>query len=105
MVRLTEAVIAEVQGRQCSPLETFFFTMRLQLWPVFQKVISEHCDSLKKLSERPGGYFSKAPVTTDMLVTNASIKMLTYSQLIGPPADLQMLHQLVPVVGLADRTK
>jgi len=70
MVRLTEAVIAEVQKRQCSPLETFFFTMRLQLWPVFQKVVSEHCDSLKKLSERPSGYFSKAPVTTDALVTN-----------------------------------
>ena len=74
MVRLTEAVIAEVQKRQCSPLETFFFTMRLQLWPVFQKVVSEHCDSLKKLSERPSGYFSKAPVTTDALVTNASIE-------------------------------
>jgi hypothetical protein len=74
MVRLTEAVIAEVQKRQCSPLETFFFTMRLQLWPVFQKVISEHCDSLKKLSERPSGYFSKASVTTDASVTNASIQ-------------------------------
>ncbi|KAF8450537.1 Vps52-domain-containing protein [Boletus edulis BED1] len=70
MVRLTEAVTTEVQKRQCSPLETFFFTMRLQLWPVFQKVVSEHCDSLKKLSERPSGYFSKAPVTTDALVMN-----------------------------------
>ncbi|KAI9574682.1 vacuolar sorting protein [Boletus coccyginus] len=75
MVRLTEAVIAEVQGRLCSPLETFFFTMRLQLWPVFQKVISEHCDSLKKLSERPGGYFSKAPVTTDVLICKCYINL------------------------------
>lgn len=74
MVRLTEAVIAEVQKRQCFPLETFFFTMRLQLWPVFQKVVSEHCDSLKKLSERPSGYFSKASVTTDSSVINASIQ-------------------------------
>ena len=77
MVRLTEAVTAEVQKRQCSPLETFYFTMRLQLWPVFQKVISEHCDSLKKLSDRPSGYFSKGPVTTDALVINASINDLT----------------------------
>lgn len=92
MVRLTEAVIAEVQKRECSPLETFFFTMRLQLWPVFQKVISEHCDSLKKLSERPSGYFSKAPVTTDVLVVNVSIKALTYCQLVRPPIDFQTLH-------------
>ncbi|KAG8218632.1 vacuolar sorting protein [Butyriboletus roseoflavus] len=70
MVRLTEAVTAEVEKRQCSPLETFFFTMRLQLWPVFQKVVSEHCDSLRKLSERPSGYFSKAAATTDTLVLN-----------------------------------
>jgi hypothetical protein len=70
MVRLTEAVTTEVQKRQCPPLETFFFTMRLQLWPVFQKVISEHCDSLKKLTDRPTGYFSKAPTTTDALVMN-----------------------------------
>lgn len=76
MVRLTEAVTTEVQKRQCPPLETFFFTMRLQLWPVFQKVISEHCDSLKKLTDRPTGYFSKAPTTTDALVMNASVKDL-----------------------------
>ncbi|KAG9317449.1 vacuolar sorting protein [Chiua virens] len=72
MVRLTETVIAEVQKRQCAPLETFFFTMRLQLWPVFQKVISEHCDSLKKLSERPNGYFSKTPVTSDVFANDTS---------------------------------
>lgn len=106
MVRLTEAVTTEVQKRQCSPLETFFFTMRLQLWPVFQKVISEHCDSLKKLSDRPSGYFNKAPPTTDEFVMNASIKsayMLPAS--LRPPADLQTLHQLIPIVGLADRTE
>lgn len=82
MVRLTEAVTAEVEKRQCSPLETFFFAVRLQLWPVFQKTISEHCDSLKKMSERPSGYFSKAPATTDTLVLNVSIKTLTYRQLV-----------------------
>ena len=73
MVRLTEAVTAEVQKRQCPPLETFFFSMRLQLWPMFQKIMSEHCDALKKLVERPSGYFSKASVTTDSAVLNVSI--------------------------------
>lgn len=70
MVRLTEAVLAEVQKRQCSPLETFFFTVRLQLWPVFQKVMTEHCDSLKKVAEKPSGYFAKTNPTTDAMVSN-----------------------------------
>ncbi|KAI6134979.1 Vps52-domain-containing protein [Pisolithus croceorrhizus] len=70
MVRLTEAVLAEVQKRQCSPLETFFFTMRLQLWPVFQKVMTEHCDSLKKVAEKPSGYFAKTNPTTDVMISN-----------------------------------
>lgn len=69
MVRLTEAVLAEVQKRQCSPLETFFFTVRLQLWPVFQKVMTEHCDSLK-VAEKPSGYFAKTNPTTDAMVSN-----------------------------------
>ncbi|KAF9226604.1 Vps52-domain-containing protein [Gyrodon lividus] len=70
MTRLTEAVTTEVQKRQCPPLETLFFSMRLQLWPVYQNVMSEHCEALKKLAERPSGYFSKAPVTTDTMVLN-----------------------------------
>ncbi|KAI6047442.1 vacuolar sorting protein [Pisolithus marmoratus] len=70
MVRLTEAVLAEVQKRQCSPLETFFFTMRLELWPVFQRVMTEHCDSLKKVAEKPSGYFAKTNPTTDAMVSN-----------------------------------
>ncbi|KAH7887619.1 vacuolar sorting protein [Phlebopus sp. FC_14] len=68
MIRLTEAILAEIQIRQCLPLETFFFSMRLQLWPVFQRVMSEHCDSLKKLAERPSGYFTKASAITDSTV-------------------------------------
>lgn len=105
MVRLAEAVTIEVQKRQCSPLETFFFTMRLQLWPIFQKAISEHCDSLKKLSDRASSYFNKAPSTTDELVMNASITVCSCCQLIRPLADMQALHQLVPIVGLTDGTK
>lgn len=71
MIRLTEAVITEVQKRDCPPLENFLFTMRLQLWPAFQKVMSEHCDALRKLAE--GGttsYFNRAASTTDASVAN-----------------------------------
>jgi hypothetical protein len=71
MIRLTEAVIIEVQKRDCPPLENFLFTMRLQLWPAFQKIMSEHCDALRKLAE--GGttsYFNRTASTTDASVTN-----------------------------------
>lgn len=71
MIRLTEAVITEVQKRDCPPLESFLFTMRLQLWPVFQKIMSEHCDALRKIAE--GGttsYFSRAASTTDASIAN-----------------------------------
>ncbi|KAG1815552.1 Vps52-domain-containing protein [Suillus subaureus] len=71
MIRLTEAVITEVQKRDCPPLENFLFTMRLQLWPAFQKIMSEHCDTLRKLAE--GGtssYFNRAVSTTDASVAN-----------------------------------
>jgi len=71
MIRLTEAVITEVQKRDCPPLENFLFAMRLQLWPAFQKIMSEHCDTLRKLAE--GGttsYFNRAASTTDTSVAN-----------------------------------
>ncbi|KAJ8590874.1 Vps52-domain-containing protein [Rhizopogon salebrosus TDB-379] len=71
MIRLTEAVTAEVQKRDCPPLENFLFTVRLQMWPAFQKIMSEHCDTLRKLAE--GGaasYFSRAASTTDASVSN-----------------------------------
>ncbi|KAG6333668.1 hypothetical protein ID866_5426 [Astraeus odoratus] len=80
VVRLTEAVVAEVQRRQCSPLETFLFTVRLELWPVFQRIMSEHCDSLKKLSEKPSGYFAKTNATTDVMVSNICQSYITMFQ-------------------------
>ncbi|OBZ70084.1 Vacuolar protein sorting-associated protein 52 A [Grifola frondosa] len=51
MIRLTEDVMAEVQKRDCGPLETFIFGIRLQMWPLFQKSMAEHIDSLKKFAE------------------------------------------------------
>jgi vacuolar protein sorting-associated protein 52 len=70
MIRLIEDVIAEVQKRRCSPLESFVFSLRLQMWPVFQKAMSEHVESIKKLAEGSGaGFFSKGPSTTDESVS------------------------------------
>jgi len=69
MIRLMEDVIAEVQKRDCAPLESFIFGLRLQMWPVFQKAMSEHVDALKKLAEgTTASYFSRAAATTDAIV-------------------------------------
>lgn len=73
MIRLTEDVIAEVQKRNCPPLESFVFGLRLQMWPVFQKAMSEHIEGLKRLAEGAStGYFSRAATTTDTSVSNVS---------------------------------
>lgn len=74
MTQLTEAVVAEVQKRQCPPLEAFFFSIRLLLWPVFQTGMSEHYDSLARLVEKPSGYFAKTKMTTDVMVSDVSAK-------------------------------
>lgn len=69
MIRLAEDVVAEVQKRNCPPVESYIFALRLQLWPAFQKAMSDHVDALKKLAEGANaGYFSRAaPITEDML--------------------------------------
>lgn len=71
MIRLTEDVVAEVQKRGCPPAETYIFGLRLQLWPVFQKAMTEHVEALKKLAEgASSGYFGRALATTDVVVSN-----------------------------------
>lgn len=71
MIRLTESVMLEVQKRGCSPLESFVFGLRLQMWPLFQKAMSDQVDALKKLAEGAGGgYFRRAVETTDASVSN-----------------------------------
>ncbi|KAH7914389.1 vacuolar sorting protein [Hygrophoropsis aurantiaca] len=71
MIRLTEEIIAEVQKRECPPLESFLFTLRIQMWPAFQKGMTEHCDALKKLAEgTTASYFTRAAPTTDLSVSN-----------------------------------
>ncbi|KAJ6486376.1 vacuolar sorting protein [Mycena vitilis] len=70
-IRLTEDVMGETQKRACPPAESFIFSLRLKMWPVFQKAMTEHVDALKKLAEGAStGYFSRAATTTDAVVSN-----------------------------------
>ncbi|KAF8631583.1 hypothetical protein AX15_002333 [Amanita polypyramis BW_CC] len=71
MIRLIEEVVIEIQRRQCPPVETYVFMIRLQMWPIFQKLMTDHVDALKKLAEGSStSYFSRAPGTTDPMVTS-----------------------------------
>ena len=73
MIRLAEDVITEIQKRYCPPAESYVFGLSLKMWPVFQKGMTEHIESLKKMAEgASSGYFSRATTTTDASVTNVS---------------------------------
>ncbi|KAF8663429.1 hypothetical protein AX16_000999 [Volvariella volvacea WC 439] len=70
MIRLTEDVATEIQKRSSPPVETFVYALRIQMWPIFQKTMSEHIEALKKLAE--GGslsYFSRTSSITDSVVS------------------------------------
>jgi hypothetical protein len=83
MIRLAEDVILEVQKRNCPPVEFFVFSLRLRMWPVFQKSMSDHVDALKKLADgTSSGYFSRAQTTTDSSITGVSfLRTQPWSQL------------------------
>ncbi|KAJ8086801.1 Vacuolar protein sorting-associated protein 52 [Marasmius tenuissimus] len=69
MIRLAENVVSEMENRGCPPGVSFVFGVRLQLWPLFQKLMSEHIEALKKLAEGSGGgYFSRAVVANEATV-------------------------------------
>lgn len=73
MIRLTEEVMGEIQKRGCAPLESFVFGIRLQMWPLFQKAMTDQVEALKKVAEgASGGYFRRAVTTTDASVSNVS---------------------------------
>jgi len=55
MIRATDAVLAEALKRGCAPLEPFLLNLRMQLWPLFQKGMSDNVESLKKLADSGGG--------------------------------------------------
>ncbi|KAH9853608.1 Vps52-domain-containing protein [Lenzites betulinus] len=70
MIRLTEDVVAEVHRRNCGPLETFVFAIRLKMWPAFQKLMAEHINSVKKFAEGAGGsFFRKSSMTEDAVTS------------------------------------
>jgi hypothetical protein len=74
MIRFAEDSVAEIQKRHCPPAETYVFGLSLQMWPIFQKGMTEHVESIKKLAEgTSAGYFSRAATTTDAMVENVSI--------------------------------
>ncbi|EJF61135.1 vacuolar sorting protein [Dichomitus squalens] len=77
IIRLTEDIVAEVQRRGCGPLETYIFTLRLKMWPVFQKLMAEHVDALKKFAEgASAGYFRRSG-TTDAAVSSVCRRYVT----------------------------
>lgn len=77
MIRLAEDVVAEIQKRHCPPAESYVFGLTLKMWPVFQKGMTEHIESLKKLAEgASSGYFSRTTTTTDASVANVSAYFL-----------------------------
>jgi len=57
MIRLNEAAFKEVELRRCPPLETFLLSLRMSMWPAFQKEMSAHVHSLKALADSAGGSF------------------------------------------------
>ncbi|KJA29930.1 hypothetical protein HYPSUDRAFT_153092 [Hypholoma sublateritium FD-334 SS-4] len=71
MIRIAEDIVAEIQKRHCPPAETYVFGLSLQMWPIFQKGMTEHIESVKKLAEgTSSGYFGRSSTTTDTMVEN-----------------------------------
>lgn len=72
MIRLTEDVASEIESRSCPAAVTFMFGLRLNLWPVFQKAMTDHIESVKKLTAGNAGYFSRAAVLNENAVMHVS---------------------------------
>ncbi|KAL0577068.1 Vacuolar protein sorting-associated protein 52 [Marasmius crinis-equi] len=78
MIRLAENVVTEMENRNCPPAMAFVFGVRLQLWPLFQKLMSEHIEALKKLAEGSGGgYFSRAVIANEATVKSMCQRYIT----------------------------
>jgi hypothetical protein len=94
MIRLTEEVMGEIQKRGCQPLETFVFGLRLQMWPLFQRAMTDQIDGLKKAAEGAGGgYFRRGTATSDAAIAVVSPRNTVYvrSGLLNGHADLQAI--------------
>lgn len=74
MIRLTEDVVAEIDSRGCVPAVSFVFSLRLQMWPVFQKAMSEHVDAVKKIADgASGGYFGRGSSVSENTIRRVRV--------------------------------
>ena len=77
MIRLTENLVTEIQKRRCPPAENFVFGIRIQMWPVFQKAMHDHIESLKRMAEGTNqSYFSRASPITEATVSKVRETLL-----------------------------
>lgn len=77
--------MGEIQKRGCQPLETFIFGLRLQMWPLFQKSMTDQIEGLKKAAEGAGGgsYFRRTTTTTDAATSTVSAERAPLSPLLS----------------------
>jgi hypothetical protein len=54
MIRLNDAVLAELDDRGCTPLETTMLGHKLVMWPLFQKEMDSHVESVKRMADAAG---------------------------------------------------
>ncbi|KIJ56720.1 hypothetical protein M422DRAFT_218326, partial [Sphaerobolus stellatus SS14] len=80
MIRLLENALGEVQKRDCPPLETFAMGLRLSFWPLFQKDMNAHVESVKKLADGAGagGFLSTRPSVRDANVQAVAHRYAVY---------------------------
>lgn len=101
MIRLTEDVMLEVQKRGCPPLETFIFSTRIKMWPVWQKGMGEHVDGVKKMAEGASGGGSalgamwRKTTVSEAAVMTVSIKSCAFELLNGQLISRQICHRYV----------
>jgi hypothetical protein len=51
MIRLNDAVLAELDDRGCTPLESTMLRLKLGMWPLFQKQMDSHVESVKRMAD------------------------------------------------------
>lgn len=80
MIRLLENMLGEVQKRDCPSLESFTMGIRLSMWPVFQKEMNAHLESVKKLVDGAGGrgFLSGKPTVKDATVQSVGVSLPTW---------------------------
>jgi hypothetical protein len=55
MIRLNDAILAELDDRGCAPLEPTMLRLKLGMWPLFQKQMDSHVESVKRMADAAGG--------------------------------------------------